>query len=59
MHDIYFAYMVNKETVGFAKNFILRNLPKVHYFSDGCLGQYKNCKKILKFCYHEYDFDVS
>ena len=51
--------MVNKETVGFAKNFILRNLPKVHYFSDGCLGQYKNCKKILKFCYHEYDFDVS
>ena len=37
--------MVIKETVAFVKNFILSNLPKVHYFSDSCSGQYNQIVK--------------
>ena len=59
MQGVDFVHMVIKATVAFVKNFILSGLPKVHYFFDSCLGQYKNCKNFLKFCYHDYDFDVS
>ena len=33
-------------------------LSKVHYFSDGCAGQYKNCKNFLNLCLHSSDFRV-
>ena len=58
MHDADFVYMVIEEVVAFSRNFILSNLSKVHYFFDGCSGQYKNCKNYLNLCYHEHDFDV-
>ena len=27
-------------------------------FSDGCAGQYKNCKNFINLCYHLEDFGV-
>ena len=36
----------------------LQKLSKVHYFSDGCAGQYKNCKDFLNLCLHNSDFRV-
>ena len=30
----------------------------MHYFSDGCAGQYKNCKNFLNLCLHYGDFRV-
>ena len=30
----------------------------IHYFSDGCAGQYKNCKHFLNLCYHQEDFSM-
>ena len=29
---------------------------KVFYFSDGCAGQYKNCKNFMNLCHHSVDF---
>ena len=37
MHDD-FVYIVITETVAFNNNFILSNLSKVNYFSNGCSG---------------------
>ena len=34
-------------------------LKKVHYFSDGCAGQYKNRYNFTNLCYHEEDFGLS
>ena len=28
------------------------NTKKIHYFSDGCAGQYKNCKDFLYLSHH-------
>ena len=30
----------------------------MHYFSDGCAGQYKNYKNFINFCLHEKAFNV-
>ena len=29
---------------------------KMFYFSDGCTGQYKNCKNFMNLCHHSVDF---
>ena len=34
------------------------SLGKLIYFSDGCAGQYKNCKNFVNLCMHEEDFGV-
>jgi hypothetical protein len=34
------------------------NITKIHYFSDGCGGQYKNKLNFLNLCYHEADFGI-
>ena len=31
---------------------------KVFYFSDGCAGQYKNCKNFMNLCHHSVDFGL-
>lgn len=31
---------------------------KIHYFSDGCAGQYKNKYNFLSLCYHKIDFGI-
>lgn len=33
-------------------------LKKIHYFTDGCAGQYKNCNNFLNLCYHKEDFGI-
>lgn len=30
----------------------------MHYFSDGCAGQYKNCKNFINLCFHKKDIDI-
>ena len=37
---------------------ILPNLNKIHYFSDGCAGQYKNRYNFINLCYHQEDFNL-
>ena len=34
-------------------------LKKVHYFSDGCAGQYQNKYNFTNLCYHEDGFGVA
>ena len=34
------------------------SLAKVHYFSDGCAGQYKNRFNFINLCHHKQDFGL-
>ena len=47
-----------KDTIKYVHDNITEALSKVHYFSDGCAGQYKNCKNFLNLCLHNSDFWV-
>ena len=47
-----------KDTIKYIRDNITEALSKVHYFSDGCAGQYKNCKNFLNLCLHNSDFGV-
>ena len=58
-HDTECVYRVLSEAITFAREKVVTNLRKVFYFSDGCAGQYKNCKNFLNLCHHERDFQVS
>ena len=40
-YDVDMVYEVIKHTINFAKTF---EINKINYFSDGCAGQYRNCK---------------
>ena len=47
------------------QNKIINNIKKnvsgiknIQYFTDGCAGQYKNCKKICNLTYHSNDFEL-
>ena len=44
-----------KDTIKYIRDNITEALSKVHYFSDGCAGQYKNCKNFLNLCLHTSD----
>ena len=33
-------------------------IKKVHYFSDGCAGQYKNRYNFINLCFHKEDFEL-
>ena len=57
-HDTCFVYEVIKQTVHYIKDEIFTTLSMVHYFSDGCAGQYKNYKNFINLCLHEKDFNV-
>ena len=57
-HDVNMVYEILKQTVHFIQNFICDNVSTVHYFSDGCAAQYKNCKNFLNLCFHQQDFGV-
>lgn len=57
-HDVAFVYETQKVIVEHIKECF----PKVQYllyFSDGCVGQYKNCKNFLNLCFHHEDFDIA
>jgi len=36
----------------------LPHLNKIHYFSDGCAGQYKNKYNFINLCHHKEDFGL-
>ena len=56
VHDVTMMYEAIKETIGYMKRNMERSIQKVHYFSDECAGQYKNCKNFLNVCHHKEDF---
>ena len=57
-HDVYMVYEVIATTAKYVKENISTGINVIHYFSDGCAGQYKNCKHFLNLCYHQEDFGV-
>ena len=57
-HDVNFVYKVMRDTIKYIRDNITEALSKVHYFSDGRAGQYKNCKNFLNLCLHNSDFGV-
>ena len=58
VHDVDMVYHIMKLTIDYIKNNIDPSIKVVHYFSDGCAGQYKNCRNFLNICHHEQDFAV-
>ena len=57
-HDVSFVYKVKSESINFIRQKVNPEIKKVHYFSDGCAGQYKNKKHFLNLCLHKIDFKV-
>ena len=55
-YDVGMVYQVQKELITDLK---LRfpYLSHVTYFSDGCAGQYKNCKNLYNLCHHKPDYN--
>ena len=46
-------------TVGHIKAELVPNCQKIHYFSDGCAGQYKNWTHCYHLCFYASDFAVN
>ena len=57
-HDVNMVYKVMSDTASYIKAIISKDINLIHYFSDGCAGQYKNCKHFLNLCYHQEDFSM-
>lgn len=55
-HDVDMVYQILKETAKHIIESINPQVKSVNYFSDGCAGQYKNCKNFLNLCFHRTDF---
>ena len=51
------VYEMTKSTISFIKANLPSTIKRVHYFSDGFAGQYKNYKNYL--CFHEADFGMN
>ena len=56
--DVNFVYKVMKDKFKYIHDNITEALSQEHYFSDGCAGQYKNCKNFWNLCLHSSDFRV-
>ena len=57
-HDVSMVYKILQETVHYIKEKISPGIKLIHYFSDGCAGQYKNCKNFVNLCHHQEDFGI-
>ena len=57
-HDVGFVYKVLNETMNYIKKDLNPSVKTIHYFSDGCAVQYKNCKHFINLCHHANDFSV-
>ena len=57
-HDAALVYKIYAGGLCYMKQHIGDRLKKVHYFSDGCMGQYKNCKNFINLCHHKTDFNL-
>ena len=58
VHDVDMIYHVMKLTVEHVKLNLSPEIETVHYFTDGCAGQYKNCKNFINICHHKHGFAV-
>lgn len=56
-HDVAFVHETQRIVVEFLK-VKFPQVESLHYFSDGCAGQYKNCKNFLNLCNHQQDFNI-
>ena len=57
-HDTTAVYMFQEKLIEFLKKTVNFTISKIFYFSDGCTGQYKNCKNFMNLCYHKTDFGI-
>ena len=56
--DAALVYKIYAGGLCYIKQHIGGRLEKVHYFSDGCAGQYKNCKNFINLCHYKDDFNL-
>ena len=56
-YHVSFCYKVLHEIVVYIKE-VNPIITKIHYFSNGCPAQYKNCKHFFNLCHHKNDFSV-
>ncbi|KAL5518045.1 hypothetical protein EMCRGX_G003713 [Ephydatia muelleri] len=58
-HDVIAVHLFQRKLVDFLTQQCGGQRPKkLYYMSDGCAGQYKNCKNFLNLCHHFEDFGV-
>ena len=57
-HDAALVYKIYAGGLCCMKQHIGDRLKKMRYFSDGCVGQYKNCKNFINLCHHKADFNL-
>lgn len=59
-HDSTAVWLFQEKLIKFLKEFLKEqfDIKKIIYFSDGCAGQYKNCKNFINLCYHETDHGI-
>ena len=57
-HDVDMVYKILKETVSYILDHVNEECKLVHYYSDGCAGQYKNCTNFLNLCCLKEDFGI-
>ena len=55
-HDTVAVHLFQRHLIEHLKS--KHQVTKMIYFSDGCAGQYKNCKNFINLCYHLEDFAV-
>ena len=48
-HDVNLVHKVLTDTIAYINERNSEKVRKISYFSDGCEGQYNNCKHFLKF----------
>ena len=56
-HDTGMVYEIQKRIITDIKKKI-PNVKRIEYFTDGCAGQYKNCKNFLNLTHHVEDFNL-
>ena len=57
-HDVSFVYTVLRRTISYIKEELNLAVSRIHYFSDGCAAQYKNCKHSTNLCHRFHDFSI-
>lgn len=57
MHNTSAVYSFQCKLLPLLKD-LIPTLKKVHYFSDGCAGQYKNRYNFINLCHHKNDFEL-
>ncbi|XP_065679428.1 uncharacterized protein LOC136081787 isoform X1 [Hydra vulgaris] len=56
-HDVTYVYKIFQLIIPILKT-KFSNLSKLHLFTDGCAGQYKNCKSFYNLCQLESEFSL-